>query len=468
MISTTLTVHIATDVELVRNDAGDWRLSSDDTVLTLGALDEPLARLLERMLRVGAPQQDVLMLGGAGVEMATHARWHLLLEALASQGILRLALSNDGEALATIIPTSTSFAWPTLQTPPPHLTLSRFAYVRRDGSDLLLESPNAHCRVRLDAPSAVECVLSSVTGAVGVGQQAALCIPEQPPLQALRSILAQAGMLVPLPDGSDSADERPPLVHWEFHDLLFHWRSRAGRHAAAMGGTYRLRGQFADPVLAAERPTLGMIALPRPDMEALRRTDVTLTSALEERRSLREQGTTPLSLGALGELLYRCAATRAALVDQREGVARRPYPSGGARYPIVLHVVAHRCDGLAPGLYTYAPAEHSLKQIRPLDPITLSLLRDAQVGRDLPQVLLVLASRFERISYKYESIAYALTLKEAGALTQTLYLVGTAMGLAVCAVGNGNVDTFAQALGVDRNAESSVAEVVVGSTPLND
>ena len=56
------------------------------------------------------------------------------------------------------------------------------------------------------------------------------------------------------------------------------------------------------------------------------------------------------------------------------------------------------------------------------------------------------------MSWKYASIAHALTLKNVGVLQQTLYLVATAMGLAPCALG-GYSDTFATAAGTDYYAK---------------
>ena len=46
-----------------------------------------------------------------------------------------------------------------------------------------------------------------------------------------------------------------------------------------------------------------------------------------------------------------------------------------------------------------------------------------------PQVLITVAARFGRISWKYSSLAYALILKDPGVLIQTLYLMATEMGL---------------------------------------
>ena len=80
-----------------------------------------------------------------------------------------------------------------------------------------------------------------------------------------------------------------------------------------------------------------------------------------------------------------------------------------------------------------------------------------------PQVLVVVAARFGRVMYRYESIAYATILKNVGALYQTMYCVATAMGLASCAVGGGSADAFCVAAGLDYLDESSVGEFTLGS-----
>jgi SagB-type dehydrogenase family enzyme len=100
-----------------------------------------------------------------------------------------------------------------------------------------------------------------------------------------------------------------------------------------------------------------------------------------------------------------------------------------------------------------------------------SLLRDAAESMSITQasvqVLVILAARFARVAWKYESIAYALTLKHVGVVFQTMYLVATAMGLGACAVGCGDADLFARAAGTDYCAETSVGEFILGS-PLHE
>jgi SagB-type dehydrogenase family enzyme len=75
-----------------------------------------------------------------------------------------------------------------------------------------------------------------------------------------------------------------------------------------------------------------------------------------------------------------------------------------------------------------------------------------------PDIVFTLAARIQRVSWKYQSIAYSLILKNTGVLYQQMYLVATALGLAPCAIGAGDTQVFAQASGLDFTRESSVGE----------
>jgi SagB-type dehydrogenase family enzyme len=84
-----------------------------------------------------------------------------------------------------------------------------------------------------------------------------------------------------------------------------------------------------------------------------------------------------------------------------------------------------------------------------------------------PQVVLIVTARFGRVMWKYHGMAYSLILKHVGVLYQTIYLVGTAMGLGVCGLGGGDAADFAAASGLAYHAEGSVGELVIG-TPGRD
>ena len=82
------------------------------------------------------------------------------------------------------------------------------------------------------------------------------------------------------------------------------------------------------------------------------------------------------------------------------------------------------------------------------------------------EVLITLAARFGRMSWKYQGMAYAAILKHVGVMYQQLYLVATALGLAPCAIGAGNSDRFAAAAGTHYYEETSVGEFVLSGQPV--
>src|SRR5262249_19759901 len=108
--------------------------------------------------------------------------------------------------------------------------------------------------------------------------------------------------------------------------------------------------------------------------------------------------------------------------------APRPYPSGGASYELELYLAVDKCEGLVRGFYHYDAGAHALAPIRIGAGELDALLVGAKFARGapaVPQILITIAARFGRVSWKYSSIAYALILKDVGVLMQTLYLVAT-------------------------------------------
>jgi SagB-type dehydrogenase family enzyme len=79
-----------------------------------------------------------------------------------------------------------------------------------------------------------------------------------------------------------------------------------------------------------------------------------------------------------------------------------------------------------------------------------------------PQILITIAARFGRVSWKYSSLAYALILKDVGALMQTFYLMATDMGLGGCAIGIANIDLFAKMTGIEFHIEGPVGQFALG------
>jgi SagB-type dehydrogenase family enzyme len=270
-------------------------------------------------------------------------------------------------------------------------------------------------------------------------------------------------------------EQELPLAVWEFHDLLFHARSRGGRHFNPLGGTYRFAGRIDPaPVLPPPRSSR-VVELGRPDFDRLAREDPPLSAIQAARRSIRRYAEPPVDIGELAEFLFRVARLDDLVhypgpdAAHPEWFAVRPYPAGGALYELECYVGVVRCGGLAPGLYHYDAGNHRLEVVcgasAGLDELLAIEGRGAMIGLEQMQVFVLLTARMHRIAWKYAGLAYALVLKHVGVLYDQMYLAATAMGLAPCAVGGGDSDLFARVSGLDYYEEPLVGEFALGRAP---
>jgi SagB-type dehydrogenase family enzyme len=289
---------------------------------------------------------------------------------------------------------------------------------------------------------------------------------------AVVGLLGQAGLLAP-PAGSETVAgaERTPAAsgQWAFADRLFHARTRLTASPGSYGATYPQQGRR-PPLPAVKLVTGATIALPVPDEAGVAGRDMALDVALRTRRTVRDYDETrPVTVQELAELLYRCQRILRVTPDAGNGeLARRPYPTAGSLQELEVYPVVHRCAGLDAGIYRYDGLGHRLEVVGPAGGTADRLLAGAAgaSGRQCaPQVLLVVTARWGRVMWKYESMAYALILKDLGILFQTLYLVATAMGLAPCALGGGESGVLEAAAGLDPHEEGVVGEFMLGGRP---
>jgi SagB-type dehydrogenase family enzyme len=245
----------------------------------------------------------------------------------------------------------------------------------------------------------------------------------------------------------------PPAVvagieatRWDMDSLAFHRRSRS----AAVGGGHP---PVAPPVAPARSGAV------RPLRRPAESVPQHLWSVLDARRSRRSWSPGPIR--TLDSLLWLSARDR----FSGTGVVSRPYPSGGAAYSLELYLVIgpDAVTGIPAGVYRYRPATHALELVSSDGHEPVLTAAATAAGADRAPVVVVVTSRFERVSSTYHERAYSLVLKEVGALFQTLYLVAPDLGLGVCALGGGCPDRrFAELIGVDDLVEPVVGELIVG------
>jgi SagB-type dehydrogenase family enzyme len=355
------------------------------------------------------------------------------------------------------------------------LAISRFAWIRREGEAVIAEtSLGPHAVVLEDARAQTLFLAFAAPRRPDADLAEQLHLPLEAALEVV-SVLREASLLINQEQAA--AEEEPPLAVWEFHDLLFHARSRPGRHRGRSGGTFRFLDRLAPaPALPPARWT-ETVALERPDFERLERDDPPLARVQSVRRSIRNYGERPLGISELGEFLSRVGRVEDYWETPIPGpqpnsiaFVAKPYPSGGSLYELELYTAVSACDGLEPGLYHYEAGVHRLARASAATAELADLLSQgaAEMGTATSsmQVMIVITARFARLAWKYEAIAYELVLKHVGALLQTMYLVSTAMGLAPCAIGTGDSDLFARASGIAYYEESAVGEFALGSRSI--
>lgn len=396
----------------------------------------------------------------------------ILVHRLAEQGLLeyRLLDARNGQDLAVIEPQVGAY-WPrraklgNRET----IVLSRFAYLRRRGNEMVLESPRAGALFRICDP-AIAAMLATLSRPHTIGElQRAGSLD-----LALLELLLECQILLKLDaqdgDGLRVNEGDGHLVLWDFHDLLFHTRSTEGRHSDPVGGAY----MYADavPPPPAVRPswpgkTIDLRKFSTPDQAS------PFAKLLRERHSIRDfDERHPITLAELAQFLDTAARvlsewTSTETLNGHPGTTytSRPYPAAGSAYELELYLTVSNCEGLARGLYHYDAGDHTLTAIEVSAQQLQALSVAAQFAMDSsgpPQVLITVAARFGRISWKYASIAYSLILKDVGCLIQTFYLTATDMGLGGCAVGTSNIDLFANMTGLEFHVEGPVGQFALG------
>jgi SagB-type dehydrogenase family enzyme len=478
----TLFARLNPGVIIEEGAAGNLLALVDGQVIGLGHFSAHAAQRSEK-LRTGL-RLDPFETSEADGE----ADIHELVRRLSRCGLLeyRLAAARRGADIVIIEPQTRDY------TPRIHalggndvLVLSRFAFMRRRGTDMVLESPRAGALFRLcDADIAATIAALSEPQTIGKLRR-----KRGFPSLELLGMLVDCEILLVLTQAGDqglrSSEGDGSLVLWDFHDLLFHTRSTIGRHANPSGGVMAY-AHVVDPVPAVRPPwpgeaiDLDTAALP------LSRPASPMAALLRQRHSTRSfDARHPITVAEVAQLLDATARIHARDRLEHDGdgdepaieIAARPYPSGGASYELELYLAVDRCDGLGRGFYHYDAARHVLVPIEVSAPQLQAMLDDARLAmgtEGVPQILITMAARFGRVSWKYSTIAHALILKHVGVLTQTFYLMAADMRLGACAIGAADIDLFTKMTGIAFHIEGSVGQIAIGrgfddgSSPLAD
>jgi SagB-type dehydrogenase family enzyme len=401
-----------------------------------------------------------------------------VLEKLGSCVVHSLGLADMGGPLLSAVPISrqASFELPVIDADHP-VRLSRFAAMRASDGEVVLESPLARHRVVFHRSLATR-VVGSLGKATTVADLAPALDVAESLVSDIVTYVAAVGMIVfseregSVVSARFAEDTDPGLMVWSHSDLLFHSRSRLSRHEDPRGAVYPRGDKLPPPPAVKPLPEGPRYPLYKPVLTEVSAADPSFTEVIESRRSFRKFARRPLTSKRLGELLFRAARIRS--VRQADGggvsyaVSDRPYPSSASLHELELYLTIDRCADLPRGIYHYDPLGHALTRINTSEDNVGELLDDAKVATgsmQRPPALITMTARMGRLSWMYNGIAYATTLRHVGVLQQTLYLVATAMGLAPCALAVGDIEVADSAFLLQWPAEVTVGGFVVGLRP---
>ncbi|GLI92468.1 SagB family peptide dehydrogenase [Methylocystis echinoides] len=448
-------------VSLKEDAGGILSARFDGQMLVLGKFSAEARRraaILETGLQIFPPQEsdapEVKEILAAARRLALH-------------GLVEYRLCADDGDIAVMEPQMRDYAprLPQLDESRRYV-LSRFAYLRRRGEEMVLESPRANVIFRLCDAGLASLVAHLARPTTLAELRAA---PGFPGMELL-ALLYDSQMLFALDaqKGLRASEGDDALILWDFHDLLFHVRSTTGRHANLTGGLY------AHADLVAPQPTVRP-GWPGPVIDLTKfpdSSDSACAALLRSRHSTRVYDDAhPITAAEVARLLdgaARIIAHQKVGGDDKEPpleIAARPYPSGGASYELELYLAVRKCDGLPRGLYHYDADRHALVAIGVAERQLDALLDDAQYAMGsaaLPQIVITMSARFGRVQWKYSGFAYSLVLKHVGVLMQTLYLMAAEMKLGACALGVGDIDLFARMTDIPFHVEGSVGLMAIG------
>lgn len=196
----------------------------------------------------------------------------------------------------------------------------------------------------------------------------------------------------------------------------------------------------------------GLVALPPHERE-----EDAFFQTLHARRTRRTFSAAPAPLAAVSQLLQTTWGVQGYIESEHFGsLPLKTSPSGGARHPIEVYLLAVRVQGLAPGLYHYDAEVHALERIS--SGATPQQARDYCADQPYAAesaALFIMTAVFARTMWKYpHPRAYRVVLLDAGHLGQTFCLTATRMGLAPFSTAALADTLIERDLGIDGIAES--------------
>jgi SagB-type dehydrogenase family enzyme len=285
----------------------------------------------------------------------------------------------------------------------------------------------------------------------------ALCINEKDLTKALEHLVRLE--IIQRKDPGQTYSDIPQKSLWDPIDL-------AMQRQRSFGGRFPMSKRLGNSPTPIKRVNgLESILLP-PPRSNLEKSG-SLLDILDERKSIRRYADNYITMNQLSDFLYHSSRIKK-IFKSKEGIlTKRPYASGGARYPLEIYVSNNRISGIQKGIHYYDPLKHRLVLVnknKNYQKKFNTFLLDVQyplMDRE-PDVVFIITAVFARTMWKYDKLGMSLILSDLGCLYQTMYLLATEMKLAPCPIGKTEEELVKNWLNLNWFEESHVGTFMLG------
>ena len=207
------------------------------------------------------------------------------------------------------------------------------------------------------------------------------------------------------------------------------------------------------------------LQLEPPDLKKL--SQESFCSVISRRRSFKSLDTSDsLSLKDLSTFLGLVFHTsqvymRNTSIPNAYDSCRRFYPNGGGVHELEPFIICNRVSDLKSGVYYYSAIEHHLLAVSYSQSDIRSMIAEAYYSSNkesIPAAFIILTSRLERLAWKYERMAYHVTLKNAGVILGYMSQIASYLNLFGCPMGNSDTYRFSKIIQEDPLRMPSVGE----------
>lgn len=387
-----------------------------------------------------------------GVELSQINKWDAInihsINSLINKGLISISLSHEDDIVLTAIPNSIDIPinWVSDNV---LYTIKSHTFINFSKDSLSLETTFPKWRVEFkNTNNTIINYLKRFDG--GCFKYANMSSLFE---RDLFIILIMTGVII-------TKDEDKINEQWEFHDALFHVRSRDRFDLINRGVNYRLNN-----------PTPSVNYLPRNKSTCLYKpSTIPIRESNEFCRVLNQRRSSHAYNNVLNiELIHTIASEAFSISTESSNdiysYQLKKFPSAGALHELNLFCAISSEVNKRNELYFFDSKMNALTLLDVNENDVVSLLNNAKEcwgERNAPRVLFIIASRYERISWKYQSMAYRLSLLNAGCALQTIALIACSYGITGCPIGNGNSELFSRLLSENEFTLTSIAEYAFG------